>query len=98
MAEYNLIKYLTGKLSYEDAKHWRRPPATEEEFREDMNRQKVKLESAIFAKIVERAEAGDVAAGGWLEERGLIDLPKREADLGPPPVIQLVPAKRPDKK
>ena len=78
----NLIKYLAGKLSYEDAKRWRLPPATEEEFKEVMNREKGKMESAIFVKIIERAEVGDVAAVGWLEERGFLDLPKREKGKG----------------
>ena len=77
MGYRTLIETWVGMSWEEITDHWK-PPAKKEDYEAAVEGEKNKLANAILEGIIKRAQAGELDAVNWLEERGLLKLPSRE--------------------
>ena len=77
MGYRTLIETWVGMSWAEITDNWK-PPAKKEDYEAAVEGEKNKLANAILEGIIKRAQAGELDAVNWLEERGLLKLPSRE--------------------
>ena len=77
MGYRTLIETWVGMSWAEITDNWK-PPAKKEDYEAAVEGEKNKLANAILESIIKRAQAGELDAVNWLEERGLLKLPSRE--------------------
>ena len=77
MGYRTLIETWVGMSWEEITDHWK-PPAKKKDYEAAVEGEKNKLANAILEGIIKRAQAGELDAVNWLEERGLLKLPSRE--------------------
>ena len=77
MGYRTLIETWVGMSWEEITNNWK-TPAKKEDYEAVVEGEKNKLANAILEGIIKRAQAGDLDAVNWLEERGLLKLPSRE--------------------
>ena len=77
MGYRTLIETWVGMSWEETTDNWK-PPAKKEDYEAAAEGEKNKLANAILEGIIKRAQAGELDAVNWLEERGLLKLPSRE--------------------
>ena len=77
MGYRTLIETWVGMSWEEITDNWK-PPAKKEDYEAAVEGEKNKLANAILEGIIKRAQAGELDAVNWLEERGLLKLPSRE--------------------
>ena len=79
MGYRTLIETWVGMSWAEITDNWK-PPAKKEDYEAAVEGEKNKLANAILEGIIKRAQAGELDAVNWLEERGLLKLPSREVN------------------
>ena len=77
MGYRTLIETWVGMSWEEITDNWK-PPAKKENYEAAVEGEKTMLANAILEGIIKRAQAGELDAVNWLEERGLLKLPSRE--------------------
>ena len=77
MGYRTLIETWVGMSWAEITDNWK-PPAKKEDYEAAVEGEKNKLANAILEGIIKRAQAGELDAVNWLEERGLLKLPSRK--------------------
>ena len=77
MGYRTLIETWVGMSWEEITDNWK-PPAKKEDYEAAVEGEKTMLANAILEGIIKRAQAGELDAVNWLEERGLLKLPSRE--------------------
>ena len=77
MGYRTLIETWVGMSWEEITDNWK-PPAKKEDYEAAVEGEKNKLANASLEGIIKRAQAGELDAVNWLEERGLLKLPSRE--------------------
>ena len=76
MSYGTLIRTWMGMSREEITDNWKLP-AKKEDYEAVVERERDKLAGAILGGIIKRAEAGELDAVNWLEERGLVKLPSK---------------------
>ena len=77
MGYRTLIETWVGMSWAEITDNWK-PPAKKKDYEAAVEGEKNKLANAILEGIIKRAQAGELDAVNWLEERGLLKLPSRK--------------------
>ena len=89
MGYRTLIETWVGMSWEEITDNWK-PPAKKEDYEAAVEGEKNKLANAILEGIIKRAQAGELDAVNWLEERGLLKLPSREVSKASKAAIESV--------
>ena len=93
MGYRTLIETWVGMSWEEITDNWK-PPAKKEDYEAAVEGEKNKLANAILEGIIKRAQAGELDAVNWLEERGLLKLPSREVSKASKAAIEVSVRKR----